>query len=290
MRTFPKLARVARWVLALAACVASVDASAAFSCSTVTVTAISTAYNPAAATNNDSAGTWTATCTRGATTDATTVTYQLGADNGANFNGTFRRVRLGATLYTYALYQDAGFTTQWQDGNNTQRIDVTFNFSGPVPQTVTVSGTFYVRIFGSQTAGAPGTYTDTVTVTLRNPPGANPTATLVVNAITSTFCTITVPPGNVSFSYTSKQGSAANASTNFGVRCTNTTPYTMALDATSGTLLGLNYTLALSQSSASGTGVTQTYSINGTIAAGQAGTCSTATCSGSQTRTLTVTY
>jgi hypothetical protein len=64
----------------------------------------------------------------------------------------------------------------------------------------------------------------------------------------------------------------------------------MALDATSGTIVGLNYTLALSQASATGNGVTQTYSVNGNIAGGQAGTCSTASCSGSQTRTLTVTY
>jgi hypothetical protein len=34
----------------------------------------------------------------------------------------------------------------------------------------------------------------------------------------------------------------------------------------------------------------QTYSINGSMAAGQAGKCATATCSGSQARTLTVSY
>jgi hypothetical protein len=64
----------------------------------------------------------------------------------------------------------------------------------------------------------------------------------------------------------------------------------MALDATSGTLVGLTYGVALSQSAATGTGVAQTFSINGTIAAGQSGTCATGSCSGSATRTLTITY
>ena len=67
-------------------------------------------------------------------------------------------------------------------------------------------------------------------------------------------------------------------------------PYTMALDATSGTLVGLTYGLALSQAAATGTGVAQSFSINGTIAAGQSGTCATGSCSGSATRTLTITY
>jgi hypothetical protein len=64
----------------------------------------------------------------------------------------------------------------------------------------------------------------------------------------------------------------------------------MALDATSSTLLGLNYTLSLSQTNATGTGLSQTFTINGSIAGGQSGTCATASCSGTETRTLTITY
>jgi len=48
--------------------------------------------------------------------------------------------------------------------------------------------------------------------------------------------------------------------------------------------------LHVNGSSATGNGLTQNYTINGSIAGGQAGTCATATCSGSQTRTLTITY
>ena len=111
----------------------------------------------------------------------------------------------------------------------------------------------------------------------------------VAVTITSNTSQISVPPGDVNFTYTSFQASTASASSSFGVRCTTALPYTMALDATSGTLLGLSYSLALS-ASGSGTGATQSYNINGSMAANQAGTCGTGVCTGSQTRTLTLTW
>jgi hypothetical protein len=64
----------------------------------------------------------------------------------------------------------------------------------------------------------------------------------------------------------------------------------MALDATSGTLLGLPYTLAISQSSSTGTGTAQTFAINGSIVGGLPGTCASGTCSATDIRTLTITY
>jgi spore coat protein U-like protein len=290
-----KLRRPAQFALALTACVVAFDASAAFSCGSVTITAITTYYDPTFAINNDSTGSFTATCTRGASTDPLSVTYYLGANNGLHF-GTTRRAQLvvGATTYryNYGLYRDVGFTSPWGDTNNaTDRIAVTFNFPAAVPSTVTVPGVFYMRVPGNQTpVGASGNYTDSVVVQLRNPPGANPTATLPISVNTPASCSVTVPPGDVNFTYTSFQGAVSNASSMFGVQCTTGSPYTMALDATSGTLLGLNYTLALSASSGTGTGLTQTYTINGSIAGSQSGTCATGVCNGSQTRTLTVTY
>lgn len=93
------------------------------------------------------------------------------------------------------------------------------------------------------------------------------------------------------FSYTSFQTAAALASTSFAVTCVNGVPYTMALDAASGSLLGLNYTLGLSRSGTiTGNGLAQSTTISGTMAAGQAGTCALASCSASQPRTLTISY
>jgi len=104
-------------------------------------------------------------------------------------------------------------------------------------------------------------------------------------------CSITAGPADVAFTYTSFQAAAATATGGgFSVKCTNSLPYTMALDATSGTVIGLNYTLALSAASGTGNGAAQAYSISGSMVSGQSGTCASATCSGSQARTLTITY
>ena len=64
----------------------------------------------------------------------------------------------------------------------------------------------------------------------------------------------------------------------------------LSLDASGGTLLGLNYSLSLPVTAGTGNGLPQTYSINGTAAANQVGTCATATCSATALRTLTITY
>lgn len=111
----------------------------------------------------------------------------------------------------------------------------------------------------------------------------------VTVALTSA-CTVTAP-SNVAFTYTSFQAAAANSTGGaFSVRCTNTLPYTLSLDATAGTVIGLNSTLALSAPGGTGNGNAQAYTVNGTMAAGQGGTCATPTCNGTSARTLTVTY
>jgi hypothetical protein len=144
----------------------------------------------------------------------------------------------------------------------------------------------------SQAVQPAGTYTDTVTVTLRNTANNNTldTSSFSVSVITTNSCQLYTPPGDINLAYTSFQASAATANTSFGVRCTTALPYTMALDATSGTIVGLNYTLALSQTSATGNGVTQKLFGQRQYRGRAGGTCSTANCSGSQARTLTVTY
>ncbi len=104
-------------------------------------------------------------------------------------------------------------------------------------------------------------------------------------------CQIASGPANVAFTYTSFQAAAATGTGGaFSVQCTNTLPYTMSLDATSGTVIGLNYTLALSATTGTGNGAAQAYSITGSMASGQAGTCALGSCSGSQGRVLTITY
>jgi hypothetical protein len=159
--------------------------------------------------------------------------------------------------------------------------------------TASATGAFDIVLPGSQAVRPAGSYTDTLIATLETSAGLplGLPSMFTVTVATTNSCQIAVPPGNVSFAYTSFQAVPATANTSYGVRCTTALPYTMALDATSGTLLGLTYNLSLAPaSSGTGTGATQTYSINGSIAGGQAGVCGTGVCTGSQTRTLTLSW
>jgi len=122
---------------------------------------------------------------------------------------------------------------------------------------------------------------------------ASTTANFNVTVNLTSKCEVTAGPTDVAFTYTSFQVGASTATGGaFGVRCTNTLPYTMSLDATSGTVIGLAYTLGLSASSGTGAGLTgASYSVTGNMAAGQSGDCATtALCSGTQARVLTVSY
>jgi len=126
--------------------------------------------------------------------------------------------------------------------------------------------------------------------TLANAGTVGPTNFNVTVNLTSS-CSLSSAPTDVAFTYTSFQGAASVATpSSFKVKCTNLRPYTMALDAVSGTVIGLNYTVALSAAGGTGTGIDQTYGITGNMAAGQSGNCAAASCSGTDVRTLTITY
>ena len=264
------------------------QAHAAVTCN-ASVTSITKGYDPNAVGDTVATGSYTVSCTRLAT-DPNTFNWQLGADNGLHNAGAQNRVQLGANTYNYEIYRLTPYinANRWQDGGTT-RFTGTINFGAGL--IVSTSGSFDLRLPGPQTVRPAGTYTDMVTVTVRNGSGTMLSQTTFnVSIITIASCTLSTPPGNINLTYTSLQVAAASASTTFNVNCTTGIPYTMALDATSGTLVGLNYTVALSQASSNGTGAAQTFSINGNIAAGQSGTCATGSCSGSDTRTLTITY
>jgi spore coat protein U-like protein len=271
-------------LLALAAA-ASLGARAAITC-TITSPGFAAAYSATATNANVTQTYFTVTCTRGSTRDPTSVNYTVRVDNGLNPQGNTNRARFGGNRIRYDLYQDAGCSSDWR---GPRVIDGTINFSGT--GTVSQQGDYWGCIPARQTGLASGTYTDIVTMTMTygRRPTSTATGSIGVTIVTPPTCSVTTAPGNIVFNYVSF-GPAANASTNFGVTCSLALPYTIGLDATSGTIVGLTYTLALSATNATGTGVEQTHSINGTIAAGQPGTCSTGLCSGTQARAITITY
>lgn len=119
--------------------------------------------------------------------------------------------------------------------------------------------------------------------------------------ITLTSACVYAKTSDVDFAYTSFQVAAQAQTTSggFTVKCTNTLPYTLALDAAGSytdAATNLAYTLSLSSTGATGNGAAQAYSVTGSIAGGQGGDCATAggvcTNSGSanKQRTLTITY
>jgi len=278
MRTIARIAAAALVALA------SLGAQAAYNCS-VSSAGFSAAYDPASPATNVTQTEFTITCTR-SLSDASTMDWSIRADNGLYPRGGGRnRAAFGRSRVNYDIFQDGACGSQW--GGN-RAISGTLDFSGSLTATDTV--TYWGCIAARQTGLRSGTYTDLVTMTLTYGPfSSTASGTAAVAIATPATCQLTTPPGDLVFNYIGF-GAAANASTTYGVTCTSYLPYTMALDATSGTLLGLNYTLVLGATDATGTGVEQTFSITGNIAAGQGGTCGTGTCSASQARTLTVSY
>lgn len=280
---------MARAILACVLALVAAPALAAYNC-TVTVTAVTVVYDPTSVVQNVTTGSYTINCTR-ALTDNSNLAWTLAVDNGLQPGGGFNRVQQPPTRrYNYETYRQAPYTAA-----NVWGATAAVRFSGTLAfgasTFATTTGPFDIVMPALQAAQPAGTFTDTVTATLRRGATTMDTVAFGVTVRTNNTCQLSVPPGNINLTYSSFQGSAATASTTYGVRCTTLLPYTMSLDATSGTLLGLTYTLGISPStSGTGTGATQTYTINGSIAAGQSGICASASCNASQTRTLTLSW
>jgi len=154
---------------ALAACLlmASGNAlSAATSTTTMTVQMTITAtctVNSAAtlnfgtvgvlASNTDQTSTIQVTCTN-------TTPYNIGLNAGTGTGATVavRKMTSGANTVNYSLYSNSGRTTVWGNTIGTDTQAATGNGSAQ-------SYTVYGRV-PAQATPAPGTYTDTITVTL----------------------------------------------------------------------------------------------------------------------------
>jgi spore coat protein U-like protein len=279
---------VLRFALAAIVALASVAAHGAITC-TFSSPGWSTAYVPANAGFNITQATITVTCQRNAGGDGTTVNYTIAANNGSNAAGQQNRAQINAAnRLTYENYQDGGCGTVWAANGASRITGPQMTLVGFVPTVATIN--YWGCVDPGQTGLAAGNFTDTVTMTLRYGGATNPTATFPVSIMSPATCTISTAPGTVAFTYSAFAATASNASTTFGVTCSNLLPYSMALDATTAVISGLQYSLALSIPNATGTGLAQTFTITGTMPANQAGTCGTTSCAATQPRTLTITY
>ena len=104
-------------------------------------------------TNVDQTSTIQVTCTN-------TTPYNVGLDAGTGTGATVatRKMTSGANTVNYTLYSNAGRTTVWGNTVGTDTQAATGNGSAQ-------SYTVYGRV-PPQAAPAPGTYTDTITVTV----------------------------------------------------------------------------------------------------------------------------
>ncbi len=270
-------------------------ARAALSCTTPQSTGFSTAYAAAGVVPNVSQGTVNFTCTRSAATDATSML--LSADDGAHPAGGGQNQAQNGKKNNifYEVYKDSACGSVW-----TSKVQANFwlidllNVLGT--QSVSVSYWGCITLAGQLVSV--GTYLDTVGMQVldnkNHPfPGCTCKGSFDISIASPATFEITAAPGDVAFSYTAF-GPVVYASTTFMTTGTLDLPYTMALDADSGVVTGLNYNLNIdsqaSPVSARGSGAAQTHTINGSIPAGQAGTCTTGSCTSSRVHTLTITY
>jgi spore coat protein U-like protein len=118
-------------------------------------------YDPSSATARDSTGTITVTCT--ATVLGISASWDILLSTGSSPSFTPRRMFNGGNSMQYNLYTNAARTQVWGDGTGgTAKVS---DSQLVVVGTSQYSYTAYGRIPALQNLG-PGTYTDTITVTL----------------------------------------------------------------------------------------------------------------------------
>ena len=131
---------------------------------TVQVTIVATCtINSASTLNFGSQGVFTANVDQTSTIQVqctNTTPYNIGLDAGTGTGATVavRKMTSGGTTVNYTLYSDSGRTTVWGTTIGTNTVAAT---GSGAAQSYTVYG----RI-PAQTTPAPGTYADTVTVTV----------------------------------------------------------------------------------------------------------------------------
>jgi spore coat protein U-like protein len=114
---------------------------------------------PLVSTAATATGSITVTCTNQAP-------YAIGFDNGSNYSST-RRMLFGSSNYLpYGLYTNAGLTTPWSTASSSSACTTSSNcYTGTgtgSAQTISIYG----QVPTVASAPPPGTYTDTVNVTI----------------------------------------------------------------------------------------------------------------------------
>ncbi|MEW6486272.1 MAG: spore coat U domain-containing protein [Pseudomonadota bacterium] len=121
-----------------------------------TVSATPVDFGLYAGAQKNATGTITVNCTN-------LAPYNVGIDQGLNYDGSFRYITNGTDDILYELYSDAGYTSIWGDNGVTGG-----NYPWGNPVAGIGNGANQVlTVYGELSAGplpSPGSYSDTVTV------------------------------------------------------------------------------------------------------------------------------
>lgn len=288
--------KLLRILLALAALFAALPASAVVSCS-LTVSEVNVVYNYFPTVTGQ--GTLSMACTRNPSQDNRKPTVWIGMDQATG--GNTANLDTGGATLTYGIFHASPTSGAW---TNTGAVDSTSTNDGAVRErldfgtnqssSTTATLPFFYSIASQQIKPA-GVYVDTVPIVMRLDSATGPlitTATLNVHISIPRSCRFSTPPSAIDVNYAAFSATTVTATSNFAITCTLTTTYTIALDQARSVVptVNLAYSLSLATTAATGTAVAQPYTVNISVDAGQAGSCSASTCSGTDTRTLTVTY
>ena len=248
-------------------------------------------------TNVDMQGTFDLSCTRDPNSDPRKPQIWIGVDTAG---GTLTQEG-GTSTLNYAVYHRAAGSGLWTNTGgvaansaNTGAVVGNLNFNGQ-SATDTISFNFWIRVPSWQLFRPAGVYQGIAMVTLRLNNATGPILTQVPLETLISIpkeCHFSNPPTPINITYPAFSSTAVTGASTFGLTCTQDTTYTMQLDVTRSVIpnVELSYGLTLNANNGTGSATSQSYTIDVSVDPGQAGRCAGAVCSGTDTRTITITY
>jgi spore coat protein U-like protein len=288
-----------RYLLMAAALLAGLPAWSAISCSMVlNPVQVKGIYTTAA--GLDVTGTLTLTCTRNPAVDARRQDIWIGMTQPAA--GRTATLDTGGSTVAYTVAHRGYASGIWTNtggvaatsGTNaavTERLD----FGNGGGATVTAIYSYYFRAAAAQVKPA-GVYIDSVPITVllgtTSAGTALTTGSLGILLSIPKSCRFSTPPSAIAVNYQAFSSLPVNGTSTFALTCTQGTTYTLALDRTRSVIpvVDLTYGLALTAATAVGSAIAQGYNVLISVDARQAGRCNGAVCTGTDIRTLTITY
>ena len=165
----------------------------------------------------DGTGTISVTCSGTSTSN----NLSLNITGGYAGSCTSRQMRNGGSSLVYNIYHESARVTNWCDGS--QRYEIAFDFASGSPQTKTY--TMYGRVSSAQTPPW-GSYSDTLTITLKQGGGNIASTTAPISGSVSPTCSASA--GTLGFG-TYAPASASVSTAAVSVNCSNGASYQVSL-------------------------------------------------------------